>query len=171
MWQNDFIFLWRTLLFFSMPETIFWDKLFTKVSRLCQSILPSSDWRMHFSGNGLILFDWYLWLEMKYTNLIKREDPECQWIWNDLLISIKINYTELLKKGPDHNLFIYCVIQLGICMTTFLILIVSGHGKHCYRWWRTNFIYSRGKPWCCCRCYYLCCRNYYIQMVQIISNS
>lgn len=46
----------------------------------------------------------------------------------------------------------------------------SGHGKHYYRWWRTNFVYSRGKPWFCCRCYYHRCRNNYIQAVQIISH-
>lgn len=45
----------------------------------------------------------------------------------------------------------------------------SGQGKHWYRWWRTNFVYSRGKPWFCCRCYYHRCRNNYIQTVQIIS--
>lgn len=45
----------------------------------------------------------------------------------------------------------------------------SGHGKHWCRWRSTNFIYSRRKPWFCCRCYYHRCWNNYIQAVQIIS--
>lgn len=77
---------------------------------------------------------------------------------------VRKSITQILA---DQNLFKYSIINIGKCNTTFIILIVSANENHWYRWRSTNCRYSRGKPWCCCRCCSHRCRINYIQAVNL----